>query len=153
MNINVTRNHTTFFNFFQMFWWYIHHQYWTSSCTRETCSVHSIYNIAYLDPGQKPYFIWGELIWVLLMWSMVFDLGLKQHAKKVMSHSPGLVDFAIGLVNCRGKFKLQQDCNQSSSSFFFWKGWGASFNDHWASTCYLQLAQMASCKADFLCTL
>ena len=30
---------------------------------------------------------------------------------------------------------------------------GGSLNDHWASTCYLQLAQMASCKADFLCTL
>ena len=47
-----------------------------------------------------------------------------QHAKKVMSDSPGLVDFAIGLVifvvNLPdeqvlffGKFKLQMDCNQS----------------------------------------
>ena len=107
-----------------MFWWYIHHQYWTSSCTRATCSVHSIYNIAYLGQCQTPYFKWGELIWVLLMWSMVFDLGLKQCVKKVMSHSSGLVDLAIRLVNFRGKFKLQKDCNQSSSSFgFFWKGW------------------------------
>ena len=53
---------------------------------------------------------------------MVFDLGLKQHAKKVMSHSPGLVDFAIRLVNFRGKFKLQKDCNRSSSSFRFLEG-------------------------------
>ena len=48
----------------------------------------------------------------------------RQHAKKVVSDSPGLVDFAIGLVvfvfNLPdgqvlffGKFKLQKDCNQS----------------------------------------
>ena len=47
-----------------------------------------------------------------------------QHAKKVVSDSLGLVDFAIGLVifvlnlprgKCcfLGKFKLQKDCNQS----------------------------------------
>ena len=47
-----------------------------------------------------------------------------QHAKKVVSDSPGPVDFAIGLVvfvlNLPdgqvlffGKFKLQKDCNQS----------------------------------------
>ena len=46
-------------------------------------------------------------------------------AKKVVSDSPGLVDFAIGLVifvlnspdgQCcfLGKFKLQKSCNQSS---------------------------------------
>ena len=50
-----------------------------------------------------------------------------QHAKKVMSNSPGLVDFAFGLVNSvlnlsgwqanfLGKFKLQKDGNQSCSS-------------------------------------
>ena len=49
---------------------------------------------------------------------------IMQHAKKVVSDSPGLVDFAIGLVifvlnlpNGQvpffGKFKLQKDCNQS----------------------------------------
>ena len=48
----------------------------------------------------------------------------KQRAKKVVSDSQGLVDFAIGLVvfvlNLPdgqvlffGKFKLQKDCNQS----------------------------------------
>ena len=45
-----------------------------------------------------------------------------QRAKKVVSDSPGLVDFAIGLVflTCPigkcffgGEFKLQKDCNQS----------------------------------------
>ena len=47
-----------------------------------------------------------------------------QRAKKVVSDSPGQVDFAIGLVifvlnlpdgQCcfLGKFKLQKDCNQS----------------------------------------
>ena len=47
-----------------------------------------------------------------------------QRAKKVVSDSPGLVDFAFGLVNSvlnlsdgqvnfLGKFKLQKDGNQS----------------------------------------
>ena len=47
-----------------------------------------------------------------------------QRAKKVVSDSPGLVDFAVGLVIfvlnlpdgqvlLEGKFKLQKDCNQS----------------------------------------
>ena len=49
-----------------------------------------------------------------------------QHAKKVVSDSPGPVDFATGLVFfvlnlpdgqvlffLGGKFKLQKDCNQS----------------------------------------
>ena len=50
-----------------------------------------------------------------------------QRAKKVMSNSPGLVDFTIGLVIfvlnlpdrqvfVFGKFKLQKDCNQSCQS-------------------------------------
>ena len=51
----------------------------------------------------------------------------KQCAKKVVSDSPGLVDFAVGLVflflTCPmgkccflGKFKLQKDCYQSCQS-------------------------------------
>ena len=55
----------------------------------------------------------------------------KQRAKKVVSNSPGLVDFASGLVNPNlslpkgqvmffGKFKLQKNCNQCCSSKFFW---------------------------------
>ena len=59
---------------------------------------------------------------------------LTQRAKKVVSDSPELVDFAIGLANSvlnlpdeqvnffGGKFKLQKNCNQSCSSNF----WGAS---------------------------
>ena len=53
----------------------------------------------------------------------LFNLAL-QHAKKVVSESLGLVDFAIGLVNSVlnlpdgqvkffGEFKLQKNCNQS----------------------------------------
>ena len=53
----------------------------------------------------------------------------KQCAKKVVSNSPGLVDFAIGPVNPGldlpkgqvmffGKFKLQKNCNQCCSSKF-----------------------------------
>ena len=84
-----------------------------------------------------------------------------QRAKKVVSDSPGLVDFAIGQVNIVlnlpdgqvkffEKFKIQKKCeiNSAHQNVF-----GASSNDVWASKCYLQLARMASCKTDFLCTL
>ena len=67
-----------------------------------------------------------------------------QHAKKVVSNIPGLVDFAIGLVifvinlparKCcfLGKFKSQRDCNHAI--LLIKKGFGASQNDLWASTC------------------
>ena len=57
---------------------------------------------------------------------LVLDYQL-QHAKKDVSNSLGLVDFAIRLVFsvlnlpngkwcCLGKFKLQKDCNQSCES-------------------------------------
>ena len=53
-----------------------------------------------------------------------------QHAKKVVSDSLGLEDFAVGLVNSVlnlpdqqvifwGGFKLQKKCSQSCSSIFF----------------------------------
>ena len=52
--------------------------------------------------------------------------GLSQHAKKVVSDSPGLVDFAIGLVNSVfnlpdghviffGKFEKQKNCEINSA--------------------------------------
>ena len=74
-------------------------------------------------------------------------------AKKVISDSLGLVDFAIWLVNSVlnlpeeqvkffKKFKLQKNCNQSCLSKIFW-----------ASTYQQQLARMASHRTDFLCTL
>ena len=79
-----------------------------------------------------------------------------------MSDSPGLVDFAIGLVNfvlnlpdgqvkVFEEFKLQsKNCEIINSAHQ--KVFGASSNDVWASKCYLQLAHMASCQTDFLCT-
>ena len=59
---------------------------------------------------------------------------------KVVSDSPGLVDFAIRLVNhvlnlpegqlkFLEKFKLQKNCNQYCSSKF----WGGYLKDSWAS--------------------
>ena len=64
-----------------------------------------------------------------------------QHAKKDVSGSPGLVDFAIGLVICVlnlpagqvkyfGKFKLQKNCNQCCSLNFL----RDYLKDTWAST-------------------
>ena len=73
-----------------------------------------------------------------------------QHTKKVVSDSPGLVDFAIGLVNFVlnlpdgqlkffEEFRLQENFEINSAHQ---KVFGASFNDVWASKCYLQLARM-----------
>ena len=71
------------------------------------------------------------------------NFGTWQHAKKGVSNSPGLVDFAIGLVI----FVLNLPDGQV---LFFWeiqiteglksilslqKGFGASWNDLWASAC------------------
>ena len=58
---------------------------------------------------------------------------LCQHAKKVMSNSLGLVDFAIGLVNSVLNFSAQLPnsyCNQCCSSKIFW----GYLKDSWAST-------------------
>ena len=67
--------------------------------------------------------------------------GRKQLAKKVVSNSPGLVDFAIGLVNSVlnlpdrqvtffEEFNLEKNCeiNSAHQNVF-----GASWNDVWAS--------------------
>ena len=60
-----------------------------------------------------------------------------QRAKKVLSDSPGLVDFAIGLVN--SVFNLP-DGQDSDVLWGIWiteeqKVFGASWNDVWASKC------------------
>ena len=70
----------------------------------------------------------------------------------MVSNSPGLVDFAVGLVNSVlnlpygqvmffEKFEWQKNCEINSA---YQKAFGASWNDVWASKCY---------KNDFLCTL
>ena len=87
-------------------------------------------------------------------------LWFRQCAKKVASNSPGLVDFAIrlvnfvlnlpdGQVNFFDEFKLQRnfEINSAHQNVF-----GASWNDFWASY-MLVYARMASFKNDFLCTL
>ena len=70
---------------------------------------------------------------------------IKQRAKKVVSGSHVLVDFAIGLgnsvinlpdgqVNFFEEFKLQKNCrvwNQFAHQNVFWASW----NDIWASKC------------------
>ena len=66
-----------------------------------------------------------------------------QRAKKVVSDSPGLVDFAIGLVNSVFNLPARQvmffeqfewqknyEINSASQDVF-----GASWNDIWASKC------------------
>ena len=68
---------------------------------------------------------------------------LNQHAKKVVSGSRGLVDFAIRLVSSvlnlpEGQvkyfeeFNLQKNCEINSAPQ---KIWEASWNDVWASKC------------------
>ena len=66
-----------------------------------------------------------------------------QRAKKVVSDSPGLVDFAIGLVNSVfnlpdgqviffEEFEWQKNCEINSA---LQTAFGASWNDVWASKC------------------
>ena len=61
--------------------------------------------------------------WYIINFPYLAELLITQRAKKVVSDSLGLVDFAIGLVifvlnlldgQCCfwGKFKLRKDCNQ-----------------------------------------
>ena len=92
-------------------------------------------------------------------WSRQWPTLYLQCAKKVISDSPGLVDFAKGLVNpvlnlkgkwsSFGKLKLQKNYNQCCSSKIFLD----NLKDSWASIYKQQLAWMASRKTDFLCTL
>ena len=59
---------------------------------------------------------------------------IKQRAKKVVSDSLGLVDFAIGLVNSEVFWRIQiteELGNQSACQNVF----GASWNDVWVSKC------------------
>ena len=74
----------------------------------------------------------------------------------MVSDSPGLVDSAIGLVNSvlnlpdgqvmfLEEFKLRKNYEINSTRQ---KAFGASWNDVWASKCFLQLA-----KNDLLCPL
>ena len=76
-----------------------------------------------------------------------------QHAKKVVSDSPGLVDFTIGLVNSvlnlpyrQVKFFVEfQKKKRTVKSILLIKNiFGASWKDVWASK---------QCNNDFLCTL
>ena len=68
--------------------------------------------------------ILSDRVWDKVINPLSQKLVIKQRAKKVVSDSPGLVDFAFGLVNSvlnlsdgqanfLGKFKLQKDGNQS----------------------------------------
>ena len=76
--------------------------------------------------------IWKSVLpkFVKLLWRhhvgvpLAYEICLQQRAKKIVSDSPGLVDFGFGPVNSVlnlpdgqvnffGKFKLQTDCNQS----------------------------------------
>ena len=72
-----------------------------------------------------------------------------QRAEKVMSDSPGLVDFAIGLVN----FVLNSPDRQIKFTYRKTLISPVHQNDSWAGTCQLQLARMTSCKTGLLCTL
>ena len=82
---------------------------------------------------------------------MSLDFSTVQRAKKVVSDSPGLVDFAIGLVF----FVL----NLPNGQVLFFGGNSnyrrivinpANQKGFWG---FLQLARMAGCETDFLCTL
>ena len=82
-----------------------------------------------------------------------------QHAKKVVSNNPGLLDFAIGLVNSVinlpdgqvkffEEFKLQKNCEVNLLIKTF-----LGLAEMMFGLLNVQLARISSCKNDFLCTL
>ena len=90
------------------------------------CCGHGILNSLKCSRGRHCFMPVYGLYTYMLLWRVGFPRSLvwDQHAKKAISDSLGLVDFAIGLVmfvlnlpNGQvlfwGKFKLQKDCNQS----------------------------------------
>ena len=94
----------------------------------------------------------------------VLTLDSVQRAKKVVSDSPRLMDFAIALVNSvlnlpEGQvkwsfkeFKLRKNC-VINPAYQIEKVFGAGWNEFWASAYQLQFARMASYKTDFPYTL
>ena len=89
------------------------------------------------------------LLLIKLDWFLAFFIAL-QRAMEVVSDCLRLVDFAIGLVNS----VLNSPYGQVTFfGEFMHNGFQARWNDFWANTCQLQLARMASCRTDFLCTL
>ena len=81
----------------------------------------------------------------------------EQRAKKEVSDSPGVVDFALmheWILLQMGKWSHLGNSNYKRIVLLSKKFLGASWNDSWSdSISYLQLIRMASCKTDFLCTL
>ena len=81
----------------------------------------------------------------------------RQRAKKVGSDADlaiGLVFFVLNLPVVQVLFFGEIQITEGLLSILLIKkGLGATRNDLWASTCYRQLARMAGCKTDFLCTL
>ena len=81
----------------------------------------------------------------------------EQRAKKEVSDSPGVVDFALmheWILLQMGKWSHLGNSNYKRIVLLSKKILGASWNDSWSdSISYLQLIRMASCKTDFLCTL
>lgn len=84
-----------------------------------------------------------------------------QHSKKVVSETPGLEDFAIRLVSWLfltrrweekfyWEFKLQKNLQLILLIKMFFGG--ANWNNVWANTSKIQVAQMSSCKTDFPCS-
>ena len=82
-----------------------------------------------------------------------------QHAKRVVSDTPELLDFAIGLVNpvinlpngqvkFFEEFKLQKNCEVNLLIKTF-----LGLVEMMFGLVNVQLARISSCKNDFLCTL
>ena len=84
-------------------------------------------------------------------------LSEEHRAKKLVSDCPGLVDFAIGLVNSvlnlpNGQvmffeeFKLKKSCEINSARQ---RAFGASWNDVWASNAFFSLPEWQAVKMTF----
>ena len=96
--------------------------------------------------------IYGECT-VMFDYTKKNKLTNNQRAKKVVSDSPGLVNFVLNLPNVQVKFfeefKLQKNCEINSAHQ---KVFGASWNDVWASiysTCSFSLPKWQALKMTF----
>ena len=101
----------------------------------------------YIDCRNK-----GPIVPCLMVWIFVCipsggeEVQPHECAKKVMSDDPGIVNLAIGLVNSvLGKLSFWGNSNyRTVINLFIKKIFRVSLNGSWASTCQLQLPQMAS---------
>ena len=97
-----------------------------------------------------------DALYSKLFWTSLFQNAFRGTPCKEID-CPGLVDFAIGLVNsvlnlpngqvmCFEEFKLKKSCEINSARQ---RAFGASWNDIWASNAFFSLPEWQAVKMTF----